>query len=223
MPSDLKVTLSLEIKPDGPRFNLVDLMKVDAYDRSDVELVAGGPVRRIDLQPNTNSDQLRLLLVARSAPDPKKTEKPDPQKLRYQVNGQGRWVPLENWHLLMSPGFFDVPEEVPTWLNFENKQEDNVVITTLVARNAPPAEEPPDGEPPAAETETPTGEMPAATPVYGAEPDREAAEAGTGTEPAPRPTYRTGGTTAPPAAEAPAETAEAPAEGAVEEVAEPEA
>jgi hypothetical protein len=201
MPSDLKVTLNLEIKPDGPKFNLIDLLKIDAYDRCDVELVAGGPYRRIDIQPGTAADQMRLLLVARSAPDPKKTEKPDPQKLRYQVNGKGRWIPLENWHLLMSPGFYDVPEEIPTWLNFENQQEDNVIITTLVARNAPLAEssEPPADKPAEGSPEETSDEM---WVEEGLDQEMPEARAGAKAEmEAARPAYRTGGwTTESPAA-----------------------
>lgn len=107
-------------------------MQVDTCDSCEFDLEAGSKDVRVDLQP---SDEIRLLVISRSAVDPKEEPKPKPQDLFYKVNGEDPSVPLENHHIVIGYGASSLLRKVPQWLTFTNNQLRNVTISILVGRN----------------------------------------------------------------------------------------
>jgi hypothetical protein len=124
--------LDLAIK-DGPKITLDDKLSVDAYDRIEIDLGADEVDREVKIQPG---DNLYMLRIRRSIPDPKVAEKPDPNKLTYKFEGKGPAIPLENQHLLLGSGAFHMLSSVPKWISFTNHQGKPVGITILVGRTA---------------------------------------------------------------------------------------
>jgi hypothetical protein len=145
MPNPFNSMINFEVK-DGPKIMLKYDESVDAVDHCSYELKPD-ETKLFELQPASSAGQIRFLIVWRQAPDPK-AEKPDPHQLTFKLNGKDESIPIDNQHVIIGYGLFNLFKEVPRTLLVTNAQKDPVKVTVLVGRDFPkyPA---PDGPPPA--------------------------------------------------------------------------
>ncbi len=124
----------------GPEFTLPEsILKVDAYDRIDIEVKPGDTDKLMRIQPG---DDVHFLLIKRPPVDDKAEYKPDPTKLTYKLNNTGDAIPLESHHVLVGFGIGPLLRENPKCLSFTNGQANPVTITVLVGRSNKPVQAP---------------------------------------------------------------------------------
>jgi hypothetical protein len=146
--NDITYTLSVKVaNPVGPTFAATETLKVEAYDRIDVEIRMGKSVTvRI---PQNDKRELQMLLIQRTPLDPKSDAATNLGKLTYQVGNSGCWIPLDSTasHFAFGAGFVQLAAQVPADITFKNEQDQTVTVTIFIARKAsmdPAATDKPD-------------------------------------------------------------------------------
>lgn len=139
MPNEVQYKLTLAVK-DGPKLDLSDTVKVDAYDKVEFEL-RSQQSQTVDLQPTDPAPQVHFLVV-QSKPDAK-ADPTDTKTVWYTVDGGASPIALASSHALVGKGVINLLAKTPKTLTFTNKRDTTVTITCLVGRDNKP--EPPAG------------------------------------------------------------------------------
>jgi hypothetical protein len=134
MMNEINWKLDLQVK-DGPKFNLSDLMKVEVYNRLDLDIPEQGYLDVI-IDSGSLSDVQFLLIQRTDKPDQPPAGQPA-RRLMYTVNNSDRCVFLENQHLLLGQGVMNLLSEAPQRLHFKNEQAKPAHVAILIGRKVP--------------------------------------------------------------------------------------
>ena len=121
MPEQINWTLNVQVV-DGPKVSASDMVKVDAYDKMEAVIPAGGSAT-VAVQPGMGA-QL-LIITADSYED-----------LTYEVDGSGTTLTLDGALVLFGAGAVSLLGSTQNQFAFTNGGAEDVKVDILVGRNA---------------------------------------------------------------------------------------
>jgi len=130
--NEISWTLNLLVN-QGPKFPFSETLQVQAYDKVEVDVPAGGEAK-VNVQSGELNNIELLLITCGDRPA-------DAKRLYYTVNDDKAQVDLSKLHLVMGKGAYGLLKNAPKYLTFKNEDANPVTVTILVARKA--VDEPP--------------------------------------------------------------------------------
>ena len=123
MPEKINWTLNVQVV-GGPKVSASDTLDVEAYDKIEAVIPAGGSAT-IDVQPGTGAQF--LLITAGSYAD-----------MTYEVDSSGTTVTLDGPHVLIGSGAVGLLGSTQNQFEFSNAGGEDVTVDILVGRDATP-------------------------------------------------------------------------------------
>lgn len=123
MPEKINWTLNVQVV-GGPKVSGSDTIEVDAYDKIEAVVSAGGSAT-VDVQP---ADGAQFLLITASSYE----------NITYEVDGSGTAVTLDGPHVLIGSGAVSLLGGTQNQFVFSNGGTEDVTVGFLVGRDATP-------------------------------------------------------------------------------------